>query len=223
MSFEALEVRPAPKPNYVLLKSGVMVAVPEGWVLLSPGDAALSRRIKKDGPTWTVKKRKGRKEFSLGIWAPAERVDALRLALKIERSDPGYERKLEAACKRRADGEVIYMEDFTKATQAFLNFHSRYEKLAHLLAGLITTHATPVGSGTVARTKRIPIEQRAEAATIAWLRHQTTAYDQLTIPHKKGARREVRRMLAKESIRLLKNYRDGTDVDSTTCPLQRVL
>ena len=28
----------------------------------------------------------------------------------------------------------------------------------------VTDHATPVGSGTVARTKRIPVEQRAEAA-----------------------------------------------------------
>eukprot|EP01035_Chromulina_nebulosa_P056444 gene56444-77358_t len=57
-------------------------------------------------------------------------------------------------------------------------------------------HATPVGSGTVARTKRIPIEQRAEAATIAWMRHQTTGYDSMTIPREKGLRREVRRMLA---------------------------
>jgi hypothetical protein len=223
MSFETLEVSPAPKPNYVLLKSGEMKVVPEGWALLSPGNGALSRRIKKDGPSWTVKKRKGRKEFSLGIWAPAERIDALRLALKIEHSDPSYERKLEAGRKRRAEGENNYREEFTRATESFLNFHSRYEALAQRLAGLITAHATPVGSGTVARTKRIPIEQRAEAATLAWLRHQTTAYDHMQGPHKKGARREVRRLLAKESVRLLKHYRDGAEVDSAACPLQRAL
>lgn len=39
---------------------------------------------------------------------------------------------------------------------------------------VVTHHATPVGSGTVARTKRIPVEYRAEAAVIAWMRHQTT-------------------------------------------------
>lgn len=53
----------------------------------------------------------------------------------------------------------------------------------------MTAHATPVGSGTVARTSRIPIERRAEAAVIAWLRHQTTAYDDMKIPRVKGRRR----------------------------------
>jgi hypothetical protein len=47
---------------------------------------------------------------------------------------------------------------------------------------VVTTHAAPVGSGTVARTERIPIERRAEAAVIAWMRHQTTAYDNLALP-----------------------------------------
>ena len=223
MTFEALEVRPVPKKKYVILKLGEMVAVPDGWVLLLPGDAALSRRIKKCGPNWTVKKRKGRKEFSLGIWAPADRIDALRTALEIERSDPSYEQKLEAGRKRRAEGEVTYREDFTRATLSFLNFHLRYEALAKRIARLITEHATPVGSGTVGRTKRIPIEQRAEAATIAWLRHQTTTCDRMYIPAIKGARREARRLLAKESTRLLKNYRQGTKVDPGTCPLQRAL
>jgi hypothetical protein len=221
MSSETIEVRPAPKEKYVILKSGEMVLVPEGWVLLPPGDAALSRRIKKDGPTWTMKKRKGNKEFSLGIWAPAERIDALRLALESERSDPGYEKKLEAGRKRRALEEANYKIDFARATYEFLNFHSRYQKLAESVAELITNHAIPVGSGTVARTKRIPIEERVERATIAWLRHQTTAYDHMHIPRMKGARREVRRQLAKESKRLLKAYRDGVDVDALSCPLQR--
>lgn len=54
-------------------------------------------------------------------------------------------------------------------------------------------HAVPVGSGTVARTQLIPLEQRAEAAVIAWMRHQTTAYDRMSIARIKGERREVRR------------------------------
>jgi len=45
----------------------------------------------------------------------------------------------------------------------------------------VSQHATPVGSGTVARTERIPIQQRAESAVIAWMRHQTTAYDNMKI------------------------------------------
>jgi hypothetical protein len=73
-------------------------------------------------------------------------------------------------------------------------------------------HATPVGSGTVARTKRIPIEQRAEAAVSAWLRHQTTGYDGMVIPRVKGKRREVRRILAARSKELLDGYRRGEAV-----------
>ncbi len=51
---------------------------------------------------------------------------------------------------------------------------------------VVTDHATPVGSGTVARTKRIPVEYRAEAAVIAWMRHQTTGYDDMVIPRLVG-------------------------------------
>lgn len=220
---QTLEVRPSPKHRHVFTQQGQLRAVPEGWSLLPPGDAALSRRIKADGPSWTVKEKKGRKEFSRGIWAPAERIEALRLALQIERAGPAYQRKLEAGRARRAQQEVVYIEDFTQALGAYLNFHPRYELLATRLAELISQHATPVGSGTVARTKRIPIEQRAEAATIAWLRHQTTAYDHMQIPRKKGARREVRHMLAKESKRLLQRYREGSRIDVENCPLQKAI
>jgi hypothetical protein len=90
------------------------------------------------------------------------------------------------------------------------------------LADAVTSLATPVGSGTVARTRQIPVEERAEAAVIAWMRHQTTAYDSLAIPRIRGERREVRRMLARESRRLLQQYREGQSAP-TPCPLQRAL
>ena len=218
-----LEVRPAPKPRHVFTPQGELLAVPDGWELLPPGDAALSRRIKQDGPSWTVKERKGRKEFSRGIWAPAERIEYLRLVLQMERRDPAYQKNLDQGRQRRAQKEAVYVEDFTQILREYLAFHPRYGLLADRVAQLISAHATPVGSGTVARTQLIPIEQRAEAATIAWLRHQTTAYDHMEIPRAKGARREVRRMLAKESRRLLESYRKGSRIDVENCPLQRVL
>ena len=86
----------------------------------------------------------------------------------------------------------------------------------------MTDHATPVGSGTVARTKRIPVEQRAEAAVIAWMRHQTTAYESMKIPRVKGKRREVRRMFAQRSQELLGRYRSGEAVGDD-CPLYQAL
>ena len=193
--------------------------VPEGWALLPPGDAALSRRIKKDGPSWTIKEPKGRKMFSQGILAPAHRIEALRHALQQERADPAYARKLEAGRKRREKEEQLYRQTFQQALFSFLNFNPQFEDLAVDMAMRISDHAIPVGSGTVARTKTIPIEQRAEAATIAWMRHQTTSYDHMQIPRVKGKRREVRRMLAERSRQLLQYYRDGEHPNLAECPL----
>lgn len=200
-----------------------MLAVPDTWALLPPGDAALSRRIKLDGPSWTVIELKGRKRFSRGIWAPAARIEALRAALAAEREDPSYQKKLESGRVRRAAAQEVYAEDFRAAVFAFLAFHPGHGDDAARLAGLIADHAVPVGSGTVARTQRIPIEQRAEAATIAWLRHQTTGYDHMTIPRERGRRREVRRMLAQRSQQLLARYRRGETIDRSQCPLQAAL
>lgn len=219
VSFTSLEVRPFRKPRTVLGLDGRVLTVPDDWDLLPPGDAALSRRIKADGPSWTVVEPKGNKRFSKGIWAPAERIRALRAEVDLEKQDPSYQRKLEAGRKRRAEEQAEYEKDFLASVLSYLAFHPAHEYLEGQLALLITRHAVPVGSGTVARTERIPIEERAEAATIAWMRHQTTAYDNMHIPLVKGKRREVRRMLAQRSKQLLDRYRVSHYIDPVSCPL----
>ncbi|MFT3783887.1 MAG: DUF2293 domain-containing protein [Nibricoccus sp.] len=223
MPTETREVRPFSKPRHVLTADGRILAVPSDWDLLPPGDAALSRRIKQDGPTWTMIELKGRKRFSRGIWAPGARIEALRIELAAERQDPAYQRKLDAGRKRRAAEQEVYAEDFREAVLASLNFHPIYADKAELLSKLIADHAVPVGSGTVARTERIPIDQRAAAAIIAWMRHQTTGYDHMLIPLVKGKRREVRRLLAQRSVKLLELYRQGRAIDEATCPLAQAL
>lgn len=60
--------------------------------------------------------------------------------------------------------QQAYVEDFHEAVLAFLGFHERYASLANTVATAVTHHATSVGNGTVARSRRIPIERRAEAA-----------------------------------------------------------
>jgi hypothetical protein len=223
MLFKSREVRPGPSQRRVVNEYGVVEAVPAGWDLLVPGDAALSRRIKLDGPSLTVIEMKGRKRFSRGIWAPADRIAALRAARAAELQDPSHQKNLEAGRRRRAGDEEAYAAAFRGAVLRHLNFHADYQTEGALLADLIATHAVPVGSGTVARTKRIPIEERAQAATIAWLRHQTTAYDEMAIARVKGRRREVRRMLAHGSHQLLAQYRRGLAIDFARCPLQAAL
>jgi hypothetical protein len=213
---------PGPTPNTVRGSDGQILTVPEGWVLLPPGDAALTRRVKEAGEHWAVQEKKGRKSFSRGVWAPAATIDRVRAELEAERATEGYARRREADGRRRDKAQAEYAEDFFGAVVAFLAFHPSYTELADRLARAVTDHATPVGSGTVARTKRIPVEQRAEAAVIAWMRHQTTSYDGMAIPRVKGKRREVRRLLARRSQELLTRYRRGEPVEEG-CPLRKAL
>ena len=203
---------------------GRELRVPDDWALLPPGDAALTRRVKATGPTWTVQEKKGRRTFSRGVWACEQRIAEIRSDLQAERSTEAYAKRRKSDADRRHKKQADYVEDFRAAVLAFLDFAPRHSGLAQQLADAVTLHATPVGSGTVARTQRIPIGRRAESAVIAWLRHQTTAYDHMTIPRVKGQRREVRRMLAGESRRLLGRYRvDGPAGETNSCPLRRAL
>ncbi len=213
---------PGPTPNTVRSADGKILHVPEGWTLLPPGDAALTRRVKQASEHWVVQEKKGRKVFSRGIWAPAATIEKIRAELEVERSTVGYTKRKEAAARRRNQAQAEYVEDFQAAVLKFLAFHPKHADMANQLARAVTDHATPIGSGTVARTKRIPVEQRAEAAVIAWLRHQTTAYDSMKIPRIKGKRREVRRMLAQRSQELLDLYRRGEAVGHG-CPLTEAL
>ena len=213
---------PGPTPNTVRNTSGQVLTAPEGWVLFPPGDAALTRRVKAAGDHWVVAEKKGRKVFSQGVWAPAATIDRIRAELEAERSTESFAKRKESDAKRRDKAQEEYVEDFLGAVVAFLAFHPNYVELANRLAMAVTEHATPVGSGTVARTKRIPVEQRAEAAVIAWMRHQTTGYDSMTIPRVKGQRREIRRMLAQRSKELLARYRRG-ESGREECPLTKAL
>lgn len=213
---------PGPKPSTVRAPDGAVHAVPDGWVLVPPGDAALTRRIRAAGESWSVAEKRGRKVFSRGVWAPGATVERLTAELAAERATESYSRKREADTNRREKAQTEYVQEFRDEVRRFLNFHAAHAETADRLALLVAEHATPVGSGTVARTKRIPVAERAEAAVIAWLRHQTTAYDSMSIPRVKGKRREVRRMLARRSVELLERYRRGEPIPET-CPLRRAL
>lgn len=216
--------RPGPTDGTVYSNDGSILTAPQGWTLLPPGDAALTRRVKSAGEHWVVQEKRGRKTFTKGVWAPTETINRIRVELEAERSTDAYKKRRASDAKRRENAQVEYVDDFHGAVLAFLNFLEDHTELAERLAKAVTEHATPVGSGTVARTKRIPIEDRAEAAVIAWMRHQTTAYDSMKIERVKGKRREVRRMLAKRSHELLDRYRQKKPVAANNiCPLQQAL
>ncbi len=213
----------APQGIKKYYKDGCLVDVPDGWEFVPSGDCALTRRLKTTASEyWVVKRKVGQKIFGIGLCVPKGLASRISEQLKIERETPEYQRNLKWRRSYRNKKQEEYQEDFEKAVLEFLGFHERYRDLAARFARTVTDFTTPVGSGTVARTKRIPIEERARAAVIAWMRHNTTDYDHRHIPRVAGRRREVRRDIAQESLALLKDYRQGKDIPAG-CPLQKAL
>ncbi len=206
-----------------LTESGDVIKPPADWALLLPGDAALTRAVKKATPYWKIEVKKGRRIFSGGIWASDEIIRKIRQELEVSRNTPEYFIKKEYAQKRRKIIQEDYVNSFQTAVIDYLSFHPEHMALASKLAKAVTDHATPVGSGTVARTKTIPVEERVEAAVIAWMRHKTTDYDMMKIKRIKGERRKIRRELAGISKSILARYRTGELIDAENCSLKKAL
>jgi hypothetical protein len=166
--------------------------------------------------------KKGATSFHTGHLGSIGYLERVKAELQGERSTNVYQKRRANDARRRDQAQVEYVEQFKGAVKSFLAFNPIYAELAETLARAVADHATPVGSGTVARTKRVPIQRRAEAAVIAWMRHSTTAYDSLKIPRVKGKRREIRRMLAQHSKELLNRYRQG-EIAGDKCELKLAL
>lgn len=201
---------------------GKTLTVPEGWSFLPAGDAGITRKITACSEYWRVEYSKGRRIFSSGIWAPTNTIiQAQQEVMRIRATDQ-YRKKQTYAANHREKQQAAYETEFCNTVENFLAFHPVHKNVEKKLAKAITTHAIPVGSRTVARTQMIPIEKRAAYAVIAWMRHQTTAYDNMKIARIKGERRAIRRMLAQQSAELLANYRNGQKIPSN-CPLKVAL
>jgi len=216
---DSLVLAPTADPRVFVAPDGRRLSPPATWDCLPPGDAGLTRRVKQAGPSWSVIEQRGRKAFSKGLWAPREHIEAARAALAAERATDSYATKRRAEVARRERNHAAYAVTFEQEVHDFLAFAPRWAERAQRVARLVAAHATPVGSGTVARTQRIPIEERAEAAVIAWMRHQTTAYDHMKIERVAGRRREVRRELAQLSRAMLDLHRSDVPHAPRSCSL----
>lgn len=216
-------VSPAPGRGAVLDGEGRVLHVPHGWELLPPGDATLTRRVKADGPHWAVVEQRGRRVFSQGVWAPAETIARRRAELECERQSVGYLQRQLAQGRRRQRQQERYVSEFREALVQILHFAPCYREMAERLAAAVAAHAAPVGSGTVARTQRLALDERAKLALLAWLRHRTSDYDRVQVARTKGARRALRRQIAARSLGLLERYRRGEPIEPASCPLQQAL
>src|SRR5436309_15557158 len=110
---------PGPTPGTVRAADGSVHTPPAGWVLLPPGDAALTRRVKAAGDYWVVQEKKGRKVFSRGLWASAVTIARIRAELTAERSTEGHAKRREADARRREKAHAEYVEDFFGAVVVF--------------------------------------------------------------------------------------------------------
>src|SRR3954470_24660424 len=129
---------PGPTPDTVWAADGRARTVPDGWALLPPGDAAVTRRVKAAGDHWVVQEKRGRKVFSRGVWAPAATIDRIRAELEAERSTEGFARKKAAHARRRERAQAEYLEDFHGAVITFLAFHPVHAAVADRLARAVT-------------------------------------------------------------------------------------
>ena len=214
-------VKPGKNGNLIGEKGEILVP-PTSWAFLPAGVAGITRKVTAKGVFWRVEVKIGRRTISQGIWAPATTITQAQDEVNAVRLTDEYKKKRVVEIKRREKKQVQYDLAFCKAVEDYLGFHSSFKEMEKKLARAVTIHAIPVGSGTVARTRMIPIEERAAHAVIAWMRHQTTAYDNLKIARIKGERRAVRREFAQESVAILANYRQGRGI-AANCPLQKAI
>lgn len=202
--------------------NGEKVLPPVGWSFLPAGDSGVTRKITSVGIYWRVQAKKGRRIYSKGIWAPMAAIEKAKHEIDVMRCSDSYQKTLKNAALRRETKQNEYEAEFRIAVEEFLDFHKLHKNAEKIIAKAVTAHTIPIGSGTVARTVMIPLEERVSRAVIAWMRHNTTAYDYLQIKRIKGERRKTRRLLAGQSIEILTKYRLGLPLD-VNCPLQKVL
>jgi len=151
------------------------IKIPRGWVFLPAGETFTTRTVKAMGPHWLeVKAAKGYTR-KLGIWAPAKNIEA---AIKLAQETRAQrEAKRIVSRAQREKQEAKYQEQFAEAVYIYLDFASRYEKLARKIAQRTAQQATVVGSERVGRTKKLTLEEKAALAARAYIRHNHTKYD----------------------------------------------
>jgi len=126
-----------------------------------PGDAALTRRVKAAGEHWNRAGEKRPARLLHGVWAPAVMIETnssrarcrafhrrVRQAQRVGRSSPAS--RAGRVCRRLHRRGRGVCSPSTPATPIWrIGWRQPWPPTP-----------TPVGSGTVARTKRIPIERR---------------------------------------------------------------
>jgi hypothetical protein len=151
--------------------------IPNGWAYLPTGDAFLTRTVKATGIywlSWRPRSRNHPHRRLQGLWAPAA---AIRAAEERAKQTVAKRAATRAQSERsRARHEQRHQDELREAIMGFLDFSATHAELAEQIAAETASHAAVVGSGRVGRTQLLSLEQKAELAARAHIRHRYTSY-----------------------------------------------
>lgn len=150
-----------------------------GWAFLPTGRAFVTRTGKRAGGFWLVwKPRSGTRGHRrlLGLLAPESTIKSAVLAAADTETARASRREVGARSRERQ--EARYQQQLTAAIVDYLAFAPEHQDLAHTIARQAAEHAAVVGSGRVARTRMLPLQERAALAARAQIRHANTDYEQ---------------------------------------------
>ena len=96
----------------VFIHDGQHVSLPEGWVQIPSGDAGLTRRLKAAGEYRVLFHMRRNRMEAIGLWVPEKIADQVRAELEKERSDPAWQKKLNASRRMRERKQAEYEKEF---------------------------------------------------------------------------------------------------------------
>ena len=147
------------------------VQLPQGLVFVPKGDAALTRALMPKAASALMRRESKRYPSSrVGLLVQPEHLADARRGLGETEKERGANR--ETARKRRVLQETEYQREFREMARR------RYPKMPGKDLEAIVERATPVGSGTVGRSRRLIPEKKVDLAVQAHVRHAHTDYDQ---------------------------------------------
>jgi hypothetical protein len=155
-----------------------VLEMPDGWELLPRGDAFVTRRVKAAGSywlAWAPRSRNRPHRSALGLLAPTTAIIDARHAADGTAEKRASQRASGAEYRERK--EAKYRDELGVAIVTYLDFAPDYADLAHAIAQRAAERASEVGSRRVGRTQLLTLEQRAELAARADIRHNHTTYE----------------------------------------------
>ena len=154
---------------------------PKEWEFLPAGDANLTRTVKRLGPHWVVVKSGKGYTRTVGVLAPSPSVGEARKLAETTEVRRLNTRKQSLERRQRQEGR--YKQCFAEAVLKYLSFAPRHADVAQRIAEGAAQRATVVGSGRVGRTQTLSLEEKAELAARAYIRHRHTKFEDRLIGH----------------------------------------